>query len=102
MPGDVFERAGVRKNNPNDLSISEVNEVLDPVDHHWMRLTASKPAAPIPATPRPASIVGIFSLPVLIALPTKKNRRPIWRAQCLPNMSAMEANGGRKTVEVRR
>ena len=56
----------------------------------------------MPATPRPASIVAMFSLPVLIALPTIKSTNPSWRAAYLPKISAMEANGGKKTVDVRR
>ena len=64
--------------------------------------TARRPAAPIPAMPRPTSMVAMFWLPVLTALPTIKKNNASCRAQWRPKMSATEANGGRKTVEVRR
>ena len=64
--------------------------------------TAIIPAEPIPAIPRPTSMVGMLWLPVLIALPTMKNARDSWSAQCRPHTSASEANNGRNTEDVRR
>ena len=67
-----------------------------------MALTARRPAAPIPATPLPASIMAMFCAPVLMALPIMKNTTASWRAQWRPNMSATDAKGGKNTVDVRR
>ena len=62
--------------------------------------TVSRAAAPTPATPRPTSSTVIELAPVLIAEPTMKQRIPICIAQYRPNMSAMEAKTGKKTVLV--
>ena len=64
--------------------------------------TAIRPAALIPAIPLPTSMVAMFWLPVLIALPTMKSKRASCRAQCRPKMSATDAKGGMKTVDVSR
>jgi hypothetical protein len=64
--------------------------------------TVNNPAAPTPATPLPASIIGMFCAAVDNALPTRKNTSEICIAQCRPKTSAIDAKRGRNTVDVRR
>lgn len=39
------------------------------------KLTASSPAAPMPAIPLPSNIIYMVTAPVLMALPMRKNTR---------------------------